>query len=58
MGACEKRCGEALPHTGDSSAHALPFSRALHRWIVAGTTIWSGLSYVGAGSASAIKYLK
>lgn len=31
---------------------------ALRRWIVAGTTIWSGLSYVGTGSASAIKYLK
>ncbi|GAA5966410.1 hypothetical protein JCM8115_002867 [Rhodotorula mucilaginosa] len=28
------------------------------QWIVAGTTIWSGLSYVGTGSASAIKYLK
>ncbi|GAA6019565.1 hypothetical protein JCM11491_001339 [Sporobolomyces phaffii] len=26
------------------------------QWIVAGTTIWSGLSYVGSGSA--IKYLK
>ncbi|POY74219.1 hypothetical protein BMF94_2657 [Rhodotorula taiwanensis] len=28
------------------------------QWIVAGTTIASGLSYVGAGSSSAIKYLK
>lgn len=28
------------------------------QWIVAGTTIWSGLSYVGAGSASAVKYVK
>ncbi|GAA5982270.1 hypothetical protein JCM10908_004809 [Rhodotorula pacifica] len=28
------------------------------QWLVAGTTIWSGLSYVGAGSASAIKYVK
>ncbi|GAA5855317.1 hypothetical protein JCM8547_009030 [Rhodosporidiobolus lusitaniae] len=28
------------------------------QWIVAGTTIWSGLSYVGAGSGAAVKYLK
>ncbi|GAA6043801.1 hypothetical protein JCM8097_007717 [Rhodosporidiobolus ruineniae] len=28
------------------------------QWIVAGTTIWSGLSYVGTGSASAVKYIK
>ncbi|BGP24239.1 hypothetical protein JCM10295v2_003149 [Rhodotorula toruloides] len=28
------------------------------QWIVAGTTIWSGLSYVGAGSSAAVKYIK
>ncbi|GAA6020908.1 hypothetical protein JCM10207_003184 [Rhodosporidiobolus poonsookiae] len=28
------------------------------QWVVAGTTIASGLSYVGTGSASAVKYLK
>ncbi|KAK4334036.1 Cardiolipin synthase (CMP-forming) [Rhodotorula toruloides] len=28
------------------------------QWIVAGTTVWSGLSYVGAGSSAAVKYIK
>ncbi|BGP07630.1 hypothetical protein JCM10049v2_003470 [Rhodotorula toruloides] len=28
------------------------------QWIVAGTTIWSGLSYAGAGSSAAVKYIK
>ncbi|GAA5942345.1 hypothetical protein JCM10213_004145 [Rhodosporidiobolus nylandii] len=28
------------------------------QWIVAGTTVWSGLSYVGSGSRAAVKYIK
>ncbi|GAA6063944.1 hypothetical protein JCM10212_002142 [Sporobolomyces blumeae] len=43
-------------------APLLPFEIATQvgylQWVVAATTVWSGLSYVGTGSKSAIKYLK
>lgn len=44
----------SLPHAENELIERV----AWRRWIVAGTTVWSGLSYVGAGSSAAVKYIK
>ena len=40
---------------GELNARSAKFDPGPHRWVVAGTTIWSGLSYVGRKGVNIIK---